>query len=366
MEGGVGVLPTVKQHRRMMANNSTFIPKITPFDGDSSMVTFFFDQVKEIANVNQWDRQKTILFLKSNLIGTALQYFIHSDCANVGKSLEDIRKSFSEYFTDNSPHVSILDLASFKMRPGESVKALAHRLETLINRIYPNVPDKESLRQIKRIHLIQALPSHIRIRLLEENILSFEETVNRGQELFAIHATSQDETGVHVSKLDELSKQVNFIAEKINLIKAHDEKQMQGSYFNHRTTKNKTNGSQSKNINKSPTFHRHMPRNCEFQKPQFPSNRYHNSHNDSRFHHRWYHKSRDSRQDFQPDQRHRSYRTSRHFPQRCSFCGRNGHIMSQCFAFKRRLNYQQNRNQTTSDLNPEAYTFRPALNEPRN
>lgn len=348
---------TYYNNKRFMANN--FNPTINSFDGDSQLIKFFFNQITELAKLNKWDDTKTIFFLKSKLSGPALSFFIQSECSTPGQTFDQIKNAFFEYFVNESPQASILDLTSFHILPDETIKSVAHRLNILIHKVYPNVLDKDSLQQIKKTHLIQALPIMIRTKILEEKIDTYDQIVARAHELQSIHATALTHQSSHLSKFDELSKQINFISEKLNHINVskNDEK----------PHIDQSESSRDKMFSRSQYIKAHYKK----RSPQHKFSRHNDSSNsfsnrDSfRHHNRRFTSYRNSRP-FQNKQEFRNRGNSfnsfdankRSSLPTCPYCGKN-HLMSKCWQF---LKMMKNNNQNASNLNPNASSFHPHLN----
>lgn len=367
-KGGL-ILPTVRQIKEIMANN--FVPQITPFDGDPQLIHFFFNQVEELARENGWSPQKTMIFFKSKLIGTALQYFIQSDCAQQGQTLDHVKKSFIAYFSDESPQVSIMDLTSFHLLQGESIKAMSHRLDSLIHRIYKDVTDKNSILQIKRTHILQALPLQIKTKIMEENITTYDRTVQRAQELQSIHASAiANPSSSTNSRFEELAQKVNFISEQVSVIKSSQDNSRENTGNCKRSPPHKSgsHGYHSRD-KRAPN---HKDNKFEFR----PGNEYrkgeYSKRSDGSVHnHRWFSKNRSfTDRHFQRGGRQGNRFSNSNFSQRdrnisiCHFCNRRGHEMAKCFQFLRMINNGQHATQNYN-LNPEAAEFRPNLNGQR-
>lgn len=365
--------PTVKQFKAMMTNNN-FIPSINPFDGNPSMLKFFLQQIDELAQENQWTTQKKVMFFKSKLIGTALQFFIQSDCSLPNQTYDQIKKNFLSYFTEESPQASIMDLTTFQLLQGESIKSLAHRLDNIINRVYKDVPDQSSLSHIKKTHMLQALPIHIRTKILEEKIETYDNVIKRAQELHAIHSHVTENPSVpHSAYFDDLSKKINFISEQVNVIKSSqssDDKskvrqsaskqnspQSSDKYVNKRKFKRSPNNNKSFHHYKNSSDYdgrRHfvsyrndfVPKNSFSKHRWFPKNSNFPNHNFRKF-------------NYVPNHNANRVQNNSHFS--CHFCGRFGHRMATCRQFLQVIKSRQNVTSETQ-LNPNAFSFKPNLN----
>lgn len=321
----------------------SFNPNINAFDGDSQLVNFFFTQVAEIAKFNKWDDAKTIFFLKTKLVGPALNFFLQSDCSSPGQTFEKIKAAFTDYFSNDSPQASILDLTAFHILPDENIKSLSHRLNILIHKVYTNVDDKKSLDQIKKTHLLQVLPTTIRLKIMEEKLNTYDEIVTRAQELQAIHSTVVTQpSSSHLNKFDELSKQINFLSDKLShcdVSKSENNSNVEQNKFS------RQHNSRSQQIRNN--FKQRSPQNKV--RPHF----YHNSYNrHSSF------KRPSVRYQAQQDSRsYRFYHKKQNPLPTCAFCGKR-HLMAKCWQFLKLIK----KNEQQSALNPQASIFKPNLN----
>lgn len=329
-----GKLPTVTRH---LANMSNFMPQISPFDGDPSMLNFFFTQIRELANINSWNSQKAVSFFKSKLCGAALKFYIQSEQCQNATQLDELDRIFKSFFVHESHQTSILELASFSLLPGESIRSLAHRLDNLVQKIYHKVNDKSSILAIKHIHLVKALPVSISNKLLEENVDNYECAVKRAQQLQDIYANNSNNAGN--SKLDELTKQVQNMSEKINFINQTNDTQDDKNKYRDRKIDERTDRSNFQRRGRGRGIHYNHRPNRNF----FSQKHTTNTHVRDRPHGNLHFQNRNNQ-----------------FVITCQFCGLRGHHLARCFKFKKMMNEKN-----SSGLNPNAPTFSPNLNHRR-
>ena len=68
------------------------------FQGDSSLLDFFFDQIRSYSTLNKLKPEKTIAFLKGKLSGPALKFLIQSSSLYKSNDFETIEKAFRDIF----------------------------------------------------------------------------------------------------------------------------------------------------------------------------------------------------------------------------------------------------------------------------
>lgn len=72
--------------------------KTIAFDGDASLVDFFFNQIKTLAKAQGWKEQETIQFLGSKLAGPALAFFMQNPAIYTAEKLRAIEEEFKKFF----------------------------------------------------------------------------------------------------------------------------------------------------------------------------------------------------------------------------------------------------------------------------
>lgn len=271
---------------------------IQPFSGDPEVMEFFFSQIKDISDINHYGDKQAIAYLKAHLSGPALKYYIEEPYFKHCNTLKEIEQKFNGFFKNTST-TSVLSLHNFMILPSESVKSMAHRLNSLIAKVYPTLKDINSINEIKFSHFIAALPHDIKITLLKENITKFDAAVDRAQALQDILiSTVQTIPDTHSAQIDKLNAEINSLSNTVNLL-----------------THNSTQSSSTR--------------------PPFYRNNRHNSH----------------KPPFKPKFQNRYQKKSQYFPRNhnnngnfCTFCGRQNHIMKNCREFLAVINPKPNNN----------------------
>ena len=64
------------------------------FEGDSSLLNFFFDQIRSYASINKLKPDETVAFLKGKLSSPALKFMTQSPILNDLNFIESEFKSF--------------------------------------------------------------------------------------------------------------------------------------------------------------------------------------------------------------------------------------------------------------------------------
>ena len=111
--------------------------------------------------------------------------------------------------------------------PHENIRNFSHRLSNLVNKVY-QVEDKKAVDRIKYIRFLQAIPSNIKIKMLEEGIDNFNSAVNRAQELQNIYNT---DNSILVQNTQEsshqISEQLADLSAKVNALTFSNTKDVQ-------------------------------------------------------------------------------------------------------------------------------------------
>ena len=188
------------------------------FEGDPSLLDFFFDQVRSYATLNKLKPEETIAFLKGKLSGPALKFLTQSPSLYKSNDFETIEKAFRDFFSPMSSTQALVELNNLILLPQESIKNFAHRINILTPIVYPQVNDKNALDQIKFTKFISSIPSNFRTKLQEEDIKLYDLAVQRAQQLQEIAANESilQAQQPPISSVNTLSKQIVELSEKIN------------------------------------------------------------------------------------------------------------------------------------------------------
>lgn len=292
-------------------NNFNF--NIQSFSGDPSTIKFFFLQLEDYIRINALSEEQSIATFRSLLSGNALKYFIEESSLTNLKTLKELKEKFIEFFkAEDTP--SIFALNEIMLMPNETVRSLAHRINTTFTKVYPAITDPVAVDTLKFTHLMNALPHNIKLDLLRENINHYDVAVTRAQELQNINVSLNSQVNTH--KMVDLNQEINSLKEQINVLV------------------NKNNGKESETSRRNFNRHRNRPYNNN-------RNKYNN--NNNRF---------------------------------CQFCGRYGHVMKFCEEFMqisqpnqtrnrgygRRRTYYNKNSYSRKFPNPNATPFNPNLN----
>lgn len=173
----------VKTRKAKVMANSTLNLNIDTFSGDPDKVEWFLDQVKDLSKINKWSDEISLLYLKSKLSGSAQEWFASSpSCRKITFPLACTK--LKEFFSSESiPTSKMFTLQNIKLLPGETIRNLGHRVETLTNQTYPEVKDKEAIEQIQKLHLLNALPANLREKLMLDDTADFQKLINQASKL---------------------------------------------------------------------------------------------------------------------------------------------------------------------------------------
>lgn len=200
-----------------MAQKLTF--KAIDFDGEPTMIDFFFNQIRTLASIHKWKDNETIQFLGGKLTGAARTYFTQNPDLFKADNLDFVEKEFRTFFAPISKTTALIEFNNLTLLPQETIRNLAHRLNVLTNRVYDNISDKNALDNIKFTKFVSIIPSNLRIKIQEEEINNYSNAVERSQTLQDI---SQNEkilqTCPNTTGADSITKQLHELSEKINAL----------------------------------------------------------------------------------------------------------------------------------------------------
>lgn len=314
----------------MAPQNSKFFLNITPFEGDPQLLNFFFDQISEIQSLNKWSEAQTIAFLKTKIGGVALKYYIESSNFKNLKTVEEIKIQFQSFFKQDTKQASIQNLNSLRLLPGESIINLSHRLDVLVDKVYPEIEDAKALDAIKFQQFLSAIPVAYKTKILESNISNYGDAINKAQLTQDIQAEASILNVMpNEDSVTQLTAQINALQQEIQNFKQEAQKQ--------------TSNHQKEN---------HYVNN-------------HNRYKSNRFHR----KDKDSRENYNENQSYKfnnrrqinKYRRPNVYarPQQCAFCGKNNHLMKDCYQFKRVISNSNNAGSNITNQNFPNVNARP-------
>lgn len=261
--------------------------QIQPFSGDPNLVTFFFEQIKEVRSIYKLTDKETLALFKSKLVGPALQFFLDSCSIKNKDDLDASQKEFEKFFKPINASTNINEI---KIEENESLNNFSLRIDKALCHKYPKL-DQLAICELKKDLFVSALPKNIKIKILEHEFSTFDEILEKAEQLKKIF----DDNKSPVSKMEE-----NFHVEYENTPKRSKFVRQKNSYKNN-----------------SQKF-QHKPKSDSYE--HFKNNK------------------------------HNSHRPNRNI-KRCNFCSRRGHLMPQCYDFleligKRAPRHKRNYNQS--------------------
>ena len=184
-------------------SHKNFIFNINCFDGNSENVDWFLAQINDLKKINNWPEDVALLFLKSKLTGPAQIYFANSQsCSGTITFTEACDKLRNFFKKDSTPSSNLAQFQSIQLNPGESIKNLAHRIDTMAHKTYNYVTDVLALNQIKSLQLLNALPHDIRIKIVHENTDDFIKLVDKA------HKIHLESSSLHVIQTNCLTSNI--------------------------------------------------------------------------------------------------------------------------------------------------------------
>lgn len=213
-----------KEHTFLLNMATQYNFQIPLFDGNSETVHPFCTQVQEMAKVNKWDDEVSLLFFKSKLTGAAQKYFFSSPSCKNCATLVDACKTLTDFFSSPvSTSTNMLAFQNIKLMPGETIKNLVNRIEILAHQAYPTISDQPTMDSLKRMQLLNALPNNIRERLWDYEELSFAlltekaiklTTADQNRQVNFVANTSEEKDNIHV--LTEMVSKLQVTVDKLS------------------------------------------------------------------------------------------------------------------------------------------------------
>lgn len=203
--------------------NNKINVSIKDFDG-SQNISFFLDNIRTLKKLNNMPNEAALLYLKSKLSGSALEFFINSiDCQKAKSFEEACDILFDFYKPENSATTNLFAFQQIALQPGETIKNLGHRIDTLAQKAYTSVKDSNALNQIKCFQFLQAIPANLRKNVIHERQNDFKNLVEKTS-LFASNINTLNsftnnevfETINYTSSASSLEEKVNFLTKQIN------------------------------------------------------------------------------------------------------------------------------------------------------
>lgn len=165
-------------------------PKISiqPYSGSPETVEFFFDQLTEVKELNNYSDREILAILKSKIQDQALNFYLDTIVNLKLDSLSEVRDEFIKFFGrkyDKCKASNQLDKCS--MLVNETPRAFACRIRKLCRFAYPLL-DNIALDSIAFNYFLKNLPKNVKFRLLEEKVDSLELAIDRTEELIVIYS----------------------------------------------------------------------------------------------------------------------------------------------------------------------------------
>lgn len=198
---------------------------IQNYSGDDSP-EWFLDQISELKRLNNWSDEIALLFLKSKLIGNAKAYF--QNCPDLkNASYSTAVKNLTNFFaSESNPTTSLIMLNNLTLLPGETIKNLSHRLDTLVAKTYSTVTDAKALNQIKSVQLLNALPVKLKEKLILEPLTDYKALVNKAHDI-ATAEQAMKQAEVHnimnvapISDINSIRDQLRLLSNEVTILKS--------------------------------------------------------------------------------------------------------------------------------------------------
>lgn len=279
--------PKRQPNTNNITNMASIITSIAPFDGNPSEIEFFFESITDAQSLNSLSEAQTIAILKQKLTGEAKKFYIEDPDLKKNKTIKQFRDSFEKYFRKFENTEQLWNELS--MLPDESYIKLAHRLNNMANKLFPDV-DENQLNKFKLVKLKQIVPFSMKAKLIKKNFATFKEAIEYAQKHQDVHFAIND-----VEPMENLKHVAHCSHENKMLHSDKNEKQTKH--------KNRSFSNNSEKWNKSRNNYK------KFQNSGNYKSKFHNLNR--------------KQNEFQKKN-----------PIKCQFCDRYGHILKYCRDFK--------------------------------
>lgn len=296
--------------------------QISSFLGDPELLEFFISQVKDVSASNRWTDKQTLTFAKSKLDGPARTFIVQTlEYKPIATSAELFNILRAQFKKENLCK-AIAEFNSMTMLPTESISNLAHRLDALTPRAHNTIKETDALSAIKFNKFISIIPSNYRVHILQNNIKTYAEAVEKAKLLQDCEVNNEliCQTSL-TTPLQDIKTQINKLQETITHLSQKPSNEDNPSQK--KVAKNKNLNVQTvrenrnfRNFRNTQNFRGRFNRSRSFQRrPNHNSQRSYNNH------------------------------TKETFSNICQFCGLHGHTCRFCPSFK---NFFIPRNSTAS------------------
>lgn len=197
------------------SNHSNFFNiHISPFLGDPDLLEFFISQVKDVAASNNWPEKQALTL--SKLDGPARTFIVQKlEYHNINTTTE-LFNLLRTQFKKQNVCKAISEFNAIVMLPAESISNLAHRLDSLAPKAHNTIKDANALNAIKFNKFISIIPSNYRVHILQNNIQTYCEAVEKARLLQDCEVNNELICQTSLSTpLQDLKSQINELKESI-------------------------------------------------------------------------------------------------------------------------------------------------------
>ena len=173
---------------KMNPNKGNLNLCIQPYEGCEHTTAFFFEQLNDLKDINQYSEKEIIAIFKTKLQGRALEFYLDNIKGKNFTTLHQISQEYEKYFC--KPHdknAALRTLESLHIQENETFKVFAYRLKKIAKSAYMGLTE-EALEAIQFPLFIKAVPERIKTKLLEEGISDMENAVIRAEQLHGIYS----------------------------------------------------------------------------------------------------------------------------------------------------------------------------------
>jgi hypothetical protein len=291
-----------------MAPNKSINIHLNDFEGDAATFHFFKTQFLNIVKINGLSKTEACTLLKSKLRGAALKYVIEAPDIQEIEDHDLLLDKLQVFFVNFVSNNSLTDLQNLALLPGENIVNLAHRIRVLTRKVYPSITNVEALQSIQLVSFLQAVPIHIKARVVDSKLTNFEDAVKFANDLYEQYARNNCLNVIQPDVNNACSSQVVLeqLQQQINVL---------------------TNAEYPNTRNDNNTFNQQRPQQTNRRSSNF-RNQFNRNNSD----------------------RHLRFKAST-----CHFCGKRGHLMKSCRQFLHTIrNNQTSSNNTNNRAHPRS------------
>lgn len=193
-------------------NNTGMLSLIPDFKGEGENISYYFQQVRDIAKLANWTECQVSTILKTKLKGKALLLLNSNQTLQKAKTLEDIQNILAERFELKSTITQRqLNFQNIKHTPDISIDDLAMQIENSARDLMDIKDSEDTPEHVQKIMMskfLQIIRRDIRVELLKDSVTNFQEAITRAKEISSILDEVNREEDIQINNINQNSQSI--------------------------------------------------------------------------------------------------------------------------------------------------------------